>query len=55
MEANIANGVNSTEEFHRPFFFIINLAVGGQWPGYPDGSTPSSASMYVDYVRVYQK
>lgn len=55
MEANIAGGTGSTEEFHRPFFFLLNLAVGGQWPGYPDGSTPSSSTMYVDYVRVYQK
>lgn len=55
MEASIAGGVNSTEEFHKPFFFLLNLAVGGQWPGYPDGSTPSSSVFTVDYVRVYQK
>ncbi len=55
MEADITNSVNGTEEFHRPFFFLLNLAVGGNWPGYPDGTTPSTASMYVDYVRVYKK
>jgi beta-glucanase (GH16 family) len=55
MEANIANSVNSTEEFHKAFFFLINLAVGGQWPGYPNSTTPTSSSMYVDYLRVYQK
>jgi len=55
MEASVAGSVNGTEEFHRPFFFLLNFAVGGQWPGYPDGSTPSSASMYVDYVRAYKK
>lgn len=54
MEANIENSINSTEEFHKPFFFILNLAVGGNWPGYPDSSTPSPSTMYVDYVRVYQ-
>lgn len=55
MEADISGGANGTEEFHRPFFFLFNFAVGGQWPGYPDGSTPASSSMTVDYVRVYQK
>jgi beta-glucanase (GH16 family) len=40
--------------FNNPFFMILNLAVGGTWPGPPDGSTPNPARMYVDYVRVYQ-
>lgn len=47
-------GVNSTEEFQKPFFILFNLAVGGNWPGSPDSSTPTSSSMYVDYVRVYK-
>lgn len=55
MQADIAGSVNGTEEFHRPFFFLLNFAVGGQWPGYPDGTTPSTSSMYVDYVRAYRK
>ncbi|TYB89639.1 MAG: glycoside hydrolase family 16 protein [Kosmotoga sp.] len=40
--------------FDREFFLILNLAVGGYWPGYPDFDTPFPARMYVDYVRVYQ-
>jgi len=40
--------------FNQPFFFILNIAVGGNWPGYPDASTPFPQSMYIDYVRVYQ-
>ena len=40
--------------FNQPFFFILNIAVGGNWPGYPDASTPFPQTMYVDYVRVYQ-
>ena len=40
--------------FNQPFFFILNIAVGGEWPGYPDTSTPFPQTMYVDYVRVYQ-
>ncbi|OVE68210.1 glycoside hydrolase [Clostridium diolis] len=55
LEANIANNINGTEEFHKPFFILFNLAVGGNWPGNPDGSTPFPAKMYVDYVRVYQR
>ncbi|MFW2504369.1 family 16 glycosylhydrolase [Clostridium diolis] len=54
LEANIANNINGTEEFHKPFFILFNLAVGGNWPGNPNGSTPFPAKMYVDYVRVYQ-
>ena len=32
---------------------IINLAVGGRLPGYPDGTTPQLSTLKVDYVRVY--
>ncbi|WP_036961472.1 glycoside hydrolase family 16 protein [Promicromonospora kroppenstedtii] len=39
--------------FNQPFFFILNVAVGGNWPGYPDGSTQFPQQMIVDYVRVY--
>ena len=42
-------------EFHAPFYFIINLAVGGNWPGNPDNSTVFPARMYVDYVRAFRK
>jgi beta-glucanase (GH16 family) len=34
-------------------YVILNLAVGGVWPGSPDGSTPFPSEMLVDYVRVY--
>jgi len=39
--------------FNQPFFFILNLAVGGQWPGYPDASSVFPQTMVVDYVRAY--
>jgi beta-glucanase (GH16 family) len=42
-------------EFHEPFFFIFNVAVGGNWPGSPDETTRFPQSMHVDYVRVFQK
>ncbi|MCB2361475.1 chitobiase/beta-hexosaminidase C-terminal domain-containing protein [Clostridium estertheticum] len=37
------------------FLFFLILAVGGQWPGNQDGSTPFPARIYVDYVHVYQQ
>jgi len=41
--------------YDHPFFFILNLAVGGGWPGYPDSTTVFPQQLQVDYVRVYQK
>lgn len=41
--------------FDHPFFIILNLAVGGNWPGSPDDSTKFPQSMLVDYVHVYTK
>ena len=40
--------------FNAPFFFIFNVAVGGNWPGSPDASTTFPQRMIVDYVKVYQ-
>jgi beta-glucanase (GH16 family) len=34
-------------------FIILNLAVGGDWPGSPNATTPFPSQMLVDYVRVY--
>ena len=34
-------------------FIILNLAIGGSWPGPPDGTTPFPSEMLVDYVRIY--
>jgi beta-glucanase (GH16 family) len=39
--------------YDHPFFIIMNVAVGGNWPGSPDASTTFPQSMLVDYVRVY--
>lgn len=44
----------SFSEFKQPFFFIFNVAVGGNWPGYPDATTVFPQRMVVDYVRVFQ-
>jgi len=44
-----------TWTFDHPFFLILNVAVGGDWPGSPDGTTVFPQQMLVDYVRVYTK
>ena len=41
--------------FDRPFYLIMNLAVGGRFLGNPDEHTPFPAEMTVDYVRVYER
>jgi beta-glucanase (GH16 family) len=40
--------------YDHPFFIILNLAVGGYWPGNPDDTTTFPQRMLVDYVRVYR-
>ena len=43
----------TTWVFNHDFFIILNVAVGGYWPGPPDASTVFPQTMLVDYVRVY--
>lgn len=38
---------------HDEMFLLLNLAVGGKWPGYPDDTTPFPSYLEIDYVRVY--
>jgi len=40
--------------FNEEFFFIFNVAVGGNWPGNPDSTTEFPQQMDVDYIRVFQ-
>jgi beta-glucanase (GH16 family) len=51
--SNLPNG--APWEFNKPFFLLLNVAVGGDWPGPPDQTTQFPQPMLVDYVRVYQK
>ena len=41
--------------YDHPFFVILNLAVGGDWPGAPDETTSMPQTMSVDYVRAYER
>jgi beta-glucanase (GH16 family) len=52
-EANISGGINSTSEFQSPFFILLNVAVGGNFVGSPDGTTVFPQQMQVDWVRVW--
>lgn len=52
--ASNATSSGGTWEFNHPFFFLLNLAVGGSYPGSPNATTSFPQTMLVDYVRVYQ-
>jgi beta-glucanase (GH16 family) len=41
-------------EFQEEYFLLVNLAVGGDWPGKPDGTTVLPQQLVVDYIRVFQ-
>jgi beta-glucanase (GH16 family) len=45
---------NTPSDANMPLNMIVNLAVGGNWPGAPDATTPWPAELKVDYVRVYK-
>jgi len=42
-------------DMHTPMYLLINLAVGGYWPGSPDASTEFPAALSLDWVRVYRR
>ncbi len=52
--ASVTPDKTTGSTFQQPFFLILNLAVGGDWPGPPNSSTVSPQTMDVDWVRVYQ-
>ena len=52
---NDQQGNYKTWPFDQRFHLLINIAVGGDWPGSPDNSTNFPRKMLVDYVRVYEK
>ncbi len=54
-ETQTADSIPNSDRwvFDHPFYILLNVAVGGAWPGSPDAATPFPASMLVDYVRVY--
>ena len=51
-EILIENNEGDTEEFHKPFFFLLNVAVAGNWPGFEVDDSQFPNEMLVDYIRV---
>jgi beta-glucanase (GH16 family) len=49
-----AAATGRTWEFDKPFFILLNVAVGGQFPGSPNGTATFPQTMKVDWVRVYE-
>ncbi len=45
------SGTGDNAPFNKPFYLILNLAIGGNWPGFVVQKGPHT--MLVDYVRVY--
>lgn len=45
----------ATWRFDHPFYFLVNMAVGGNWRGSPDATTKFPQRMFVDYIRVFQQ
>jgi beta-glucanase (GH16 family) len=54
LDISISDLGSSPYPFNLNQFFIFNVAVGGNWPGSPDGNTQFPERMFVDYVRVFQ-
>ena len=46
--------VSGNYPFNEKFFFLFNVAVGGNWPGSPNATTYFPQFMMVDYIRVFQ-
>ena len=54
-EMKITGGTGNTGALHNKFFLILNVAVGGNWPGFSVDSKQLPTEMPVDYIRVYQR
>jgi beta-glucanase (GH16 family) len=55
LTVNKADLGSNNYPFNEDFYFIINLAVGGNWPGNPDATTAFPQWLIVDYLRVYKE
>jgi beta-glucanase (GH16 family) len=55
VDNNLYYTAKQGQPFDKRFHILLNVAVGGNWPGSPDISTLFPQKMYVDYVRVFQK
>ena len=51
---NIKDGADDTRTLHGDFYFLLNVAVGGNWPGFDIDDSQFPTEMKVDYIRVYK-
>jgi len=51
-EISIENNAGGTDAFHKPQFFLLNVAVGGNWPGFEIDDAQFPNEMLIDYIRV---
>ena len=54
-EMKIKDSVGQTGAFHKKFFFLLNVAVGGNWPGFNVDDSQFPTEMKVDFIKVYQR
>ncbi len=52
--AEVARAPTPTD-MHKPVYILVNLGVGGYWPGNPDASTPFPATLSIKWVRAYRR
>lgn len=51
-EMTIKDNAGGTDAFHKPFFFVLNVAVGGNWPGFEIDNLQFPNEMRIEYIRV---
>jgi beta-glucanase (GH16 family) len=54
LDGRLSETIPATPDMDRPMYLLLNLAIGGNWPGDPDASTPFPARMDIDWVRVWR-
>lgn len=53
LDGNLVFSAATPADLNKPMYLLANLAVGGNWPGSPDGTTPWPAEMRVDHIKAY--
>lgn len=53
-EISIKDNAGGTDAFHKPFFLLLNVAVGGNWPGFYIDDSQFPNEMLVDYIRIWE-
>ncbi|MCK8783309.1 family 16 glycosylhydrolase [Roseomonas sp. NAR14] len=53
VDGNVVAQIATPADMHKAMYIVVNLAIGGNWPGSPDGTTEFPAEMNIDYIRAY--